>query len=128
MPLFAEGQKRRMRTLLAAGGLRGFLSNSPGLKLPLIAEMPLAEQDPTWLEPEFFPNPATSYVQIDLSYDRRWMGQSYRTIDLQGRVRMQGAITSVIHQFELKGLNKGCYLLEARRTDGVVYKTKFLKQ
>jgi hypothetical protein len=128
MTLFTEGQKRRMRTLLANGGLRGSLSNSPGLKLPLIAEMPLAEQDPTWLEPKLFPNPATSYVQIDLSYDRRWVGQSYRIIDLQGRVRMQGAITSVIHQFELTGLDKGYYLLEARRTDGVVYKTKFLKQ
>ena len=127
MTLFTEGQKRRMRSLLGVGGLRSSLLNSTGLKLPLIAEMPVAEQDPTWLEPQLFPNPATSYVQIDLSYDRRWVGQSYRILDLQGRVRQQGSIQSVIHRFELTGLGTGYYLLEARRTDGVVYKTKFLK-
>lgn len=127
MTMFTEGQKRRMRSLLAAGGLRSTLMNSNGLKLPLIAEMPAVQEDPTWLEPKLYPNPAQTFLQLDLSYDRRWVGQSFRIIDLQGRIRIQGTFTSMIQRMELGGLEKGYYLLEARRTDGVVYKTKFMK-
>lgn len=127
MTMFTEGQKRRMRSLLAAGGLRSSLMSSAGLKLPLIAEIPVAQEDPTWLEPKLFPNPAQTFVQLDLSYDRRWVGQSFRIIDLQGRTRIQGTFTSVIQRLELGNLEKGYYLLEARRVDGLVYKTKFMK-
>jgi hypothetical protein len=127
MTLFTEGQKRRMRTLFATGGVRASLLNSAGLKLPLIAEMPVAETDPTWLEPKLFPNPATNFIQLDLSYDRRWIGQTYQVVDLQGQVRVRGNFQSSIQRIDLNGLRSGYYVLEARRTDGLVYKTSFVK-
>lgn len=127
MTLFTEGQKRRMRTMLAVGGYRSTLINSIGLKLPLIAEIPVAEQDPTWLEPKLFPNPANQTLQLDLSFVARWVGQSFRIMDLQGRIRQQGTLLAKLHRFDIGGLEKGYYILEARRTDGSVYKTKFLK-
>lgn len=127
MTLFSEGQKSRMRSLLKTGGLRASLLQSVGLKTPLIAELPVADLDPTWLEPKLYPTAVTHSLQIDLSYDRRWVGQSYRIIDLQGRVRQQGNFQSAIHRFSAEGLEKGYYLLEARRTDGLVYQSKFLK-
>ncbi len=127
MTLFTEGQKSRMRSLLKSGGLRASLMQSVGLKIPLTAEMPVVEPDPTWLEPKLYPTTVTHLLQIDLSYDRRWVGQTYRIIDLQGRVRQQGNFQSTIHRFPTEGLEKGYYLLEARRTDGLVYQSKFLK-
>ena len=116
-----------MRTLFATGGIRAGLLNSVGLKLPLIAEMPVAENDPTWLEAKLYPNPATNFIQLDLSYDRRWVGQSYQVVDLQGQVRIRGNFQSSSQRIELNALRPGYYLLEARRTDGVVYKTSFVK-
>lgn len=127
MTLFTEGQKRRMRSLLSTGGMRAGLLQSAGLKLPLIAEMPVAEEDPTWLETKVFPNPATDVMQLDLTYDPRWVGQPFRVVDLQGRVRQQGSIQAKVHRLQLIGLERGYYLLEIRRADGPVYKTKFLK-
>ncbi len=127
MTLFTEGQKRRMRSLLAFGGLRSSLVKSAALQKPLLPALVVEEQDPTWLEAKLYPNPATQFMQFDLSYDRRWVGQPFRIIDLQGRVRQQSSITSTIHRFDLSQMEKGYYLLEVRRTDGLVYKTKFIK-
>lgn len=127
MTMFSEGQKQRMRMLFATGGLRASMLSSAGLKFPLIAEIPVAEADPTWLEPKVYPNPASDYLQLDLSYDRRWVGQAYQLFDMQGQVRIRGQFQSAIQRIELKGLRPGYYVLEARRTDGVVYKTSFVK-
>ena len=127
MTMFSEGQKQRMRMLFATGGLRASILSSAGLKFPLIAEIPVAEADPTWLEPKVYPNPASDYLQLDLSYDRRWVGQTYQLFDMQGQVRIRGQFQSTIQRIELKGLRPGYYVLEARRTDGVVYKTSFVK-
>lgn len=128
MTLFTEGQKRRMRSLFATGGLRSSLLNSNGLKLPLFAASITPEADPTWLEPKLYPNPAHTQIQLDLSYDRRWMGQTYQIYDMQGHVRARGQFNSLISRITISGLTSGFYLFEARRTDGVVYQTRFVKQ
>lgn len=128
MTLFTEGQKRRMRSLFATGGLRASLPSSNGLKMPLFPAALSNESDPTWLEPKLYPNPAHSQIQLDLSYDRRWMGQSYQVYDMQGQVRIRSQFSALINRIELNGLLPGYYILEARRADGEVYKTRFVKQ
>lgn len=64
-----EGQKARMRALFAGGAVRNSLLSSKGLDAPLIFEAPIPDEDPKWLEPKMYPNPATTTVTLDLSYD-----------------------------------------------------------
>lgn len=128
MTMFTEGQKLRMRSLLAAGGIRAGMMNSIGLKQPLMGALPVSATDPTWLEPKLYPNPANAQLQLDLTYDRRWIGQTYQVFDLQGRSRMRGQLPTSVTRIDLSGLMPGYYILEARRADGVIYKTTFVKQ
>jgi hypothetical protein len=74
--MFTEGQKARMRALFNTGGPRNSLLLSKGLNPPLIAESPSTTEDPKWLHPQLFPNPANNELNLDLSYDIRWMGKT----------------------------------------------------
>src|SRR6185436_7443681 len=62
MNLFTQGQKARMRTLFDQGGPRSSLLVSKGLNPPLTSEIELPEEDPKWLHPQLYPNPATTQL------------------------------------------------------------------
>lgn len=127
MNLFTKGQKARMRAMLAAGGPRNSLLTSVGLSTPLIFESPLPEEPPSWLYAKFFPNPATSQITLDMSYDVRWVGKTVSIINLHGQSVIQFAVTSRIQTIDISKLQPGMYFFAAKREDGESFKQKFIK-
>ncbi len=127
MNMFTNGQKTRMQAAFAPGGTRNSLLSSTGLSTPLIFESPLPEEDPKWLHPQFYPNPASSQLTIDLSYDIRWIGKTITLMNMQGQVIMQLPITAKVQTINTSNLKPGMYLLISKKEDGETIKQKFVK-
>lgn len=127
MNLFTVGQKARMRSLFASGGARYSMLLSTGLQAPLIYETPLPQEDPKWLHPQLFPNPAVSEVTLDLSYDVRWIGKVLQVINLQGQTVMQVPITNKIQKIAISQLKPGMYIITAKKEDGEYIREKLVK-
>ncbi len=126
--LFTLGQKQRMLSLFNNGLPRHGLLSSTGLFPPLINEIPLPEEPPKWLHPQLYPNPATSQLTLDLSYDIRWMGKVITISNAQGQLMMQVQINSKQPQIDISRLSPGLYLLTAKKDDGASIKEKFIKK
>ena len=125
--MFTEGQKARMRALFNTGGPRNSLLLSKGLNPPLIAESPSTTEDPKWLHPQLFPNPANNELNFDLSYDIRWMGKTIFVTNLQGQTVMNLSITSKNLKIDISRLQAGMYFLAAKKDDGESMKMRFIK-
>lgn len=125
--MFTEGQKTRMRTLFAVGGSRNSLLSSTGLNMPLIFETPLPDESPAWLKPHLYPNPATTTMTLDLSYDIRWMGKTIFIRNIQGQTVMTVVVTSKTQLINVSRLQPGMYFLAAKKDDGESIKKKFIK-
>lgn len=127
MNLFTQGQKAAMRSLFAQGGARHAILFSQGLNPPLISEIPLPEEDPKWLEPRLYPNPANGFVTLDLAYDPRWTGRTLQVNNLQGQTVMSMTIPSRTFRIDLSNLQAGIYFLAAKKQDGESIRIKFVK-
>jgi hypothetical protein len=127
MNLFTHGQKARMRALFAPGGPRHKLLTSTGLNPPLINLIPLPEEDPRWLHPHLYPNPATHLMTIDLAYDSRWMGKTFSVLNLQGQTMMTSVISGKSQLIDISKLQAGIYFITAKKDDGESLRLKFLK-
>jgi hypothetical protein len=126
--MFTQGQKDKMRALFAAGGPRYSLLVSKGLDLPLLSEIPVpADEDPKWLRPNLYPNPASSEMMLDLSYDIRWIGKTIFVTNLQGQNVMNVIVTSKNQRIDISRLQAGLYFLAAKKDDGESMKMKFVK-
>lgn len=125
--MFTQGQKSRMRSLFATGGARKTILSSKGLNPPLIQELPLPDDQPTWLVPKLYPNPALNQVILDLSYDARWLGKNIFVTNLQGQSVMNLIITSKKQSIELGKLPPGIYFIAAKKDDGESIKQRFIK-
>ncbi len=125
--LFTEGQKERMHALFQPGGGRNKLLYSTGLNPPLIAEIPVEEPAPRWLQPRLYPNPAASEVTIDISYDTRWIGKTLQLTNFQGQSIMQVTITARLQTISLGRLAPGVYFLSGKKEDGATIREKFVK-
>jgi hypothetical protein len=127
MNLFTVGQKERMRAMFATGGLRNSILSSKGLDLPLINESPLPTDDPKWLHPQLFPNPATHEMTLDLAYDVRWIGKILYIFNLQGQIVLQVQVSSKNQKINISKLQPGMYILQSKKDDGESLKLKFIK-
>jgi Pregnancy-associated plasma protein-A/Secretion system C-terminal sorting domain len=125
--MFTQGQKARMRALFEPGGPRSTILASKGLDIPLIFLSPLPEEDPKWLKPNLYPNPASSGMTLDLAYDIRWIGKTIFVMNLQGQNVMNVTITSKTQHIDISRLQSGVYFLAAKKDDGESMKLKFLK-
>ncbi len=125
--LFTEGQKARMRALFANGGIRNSLLSSKGLDVPLIFESPLPDEAPQWLKPNLYPNPATTSMTLDLSYDARWIGKTIFIMNLSGQTVMTVVITAKVQPINISRLQPGMYFLATKKEDGESIKQKFIK-
>lgn len=128
MNMFTQGQKNRMRSLFSAGGARQDLLASKGLNPPLIFEIPLPVQSPTWLYPKIFPLPAANSFRLDVSYDVRWIGKTLFLFNLQGQQVMQVRINSAIQENDISRLHAGIYFLRGIKEDGERINLKLVKQ
>jgi Pregnancy-associated plasma protein-A/Secretion system C-terminal sorting domain len=127
MNLFTKGQKARIHTLFQPGGFRNTLLISKGLDQPLIYETPIPEADPKWLHPQLFPNPSSSSITLDLTYDPRWIGKFIQIVNLQGQTVLQVQITGKIQQIDINKFQAGIYFLAAKKEDGESMKMSFVK-
>lgn len=127
MNLFTQGQKARMRGMFDPGGPRSSLLLSKGLNPPLSSEIELPEEDPKWLHPQLYPNPATTQLTLDLSYDTRWLGKNLKIINIQGQTIMNVTVTTKNQPIDISRLQPGVYLLAAKQDDGQSMKLKFVK-
>lgn len=125
--LFTLGQKARMQALFVPGAARYSLLSSIGLTIPLIFQSAIEEEDPAWLQPKLYPNPASTQMTLDLSYDMRWLGKNIQVINLQGQTIMTLTITSKTQQIDISRLTSGMYFLTAQKGDGEFIKQKFIK-
>jgi hypothetical protein len=125
--MFTRGQKARMRALFEPGGPRSLLLSSKGFDIPLIFQTPLPEEDPAWLRPNLYPNPAGSMMTLDLAYDTRWIGKTIFVTNLQGQSIINVVITSKNQRIDISRLQAGIYFLAAKKDDGESMKLKFIK-
>ncbi|MCX8019125.1 MAG: M43 family zinc metalloprotease [Chitinophagaceae bacterium] len=126
--LFTKGQMEKMRSLFTPGGLRSSLLQSKGLEPPLYSEIPLPEEDPKWLYPQLFPNPAYDVIHLDLTYDSRWTGKTIQLINSNGRLLSLIPVRSSLVSFSVKHLPAGVYFLRSRKEDGETLQIRFVKQ
>lgn len=125
--LFTEGQKNRMRSLFQPGGVRRAILSSRGLQLPTIMEMPLPEEAPRWLYSKVYPNPASSEITLDVSYDARWIGKQLAITNSNGQQMMQVVITSKIQTINISRLAPGIYFISGKKEDGETIRFKIVK-
>lgn len=125
--MFTLGQKMRMRALFEAGGARYSLLSSKGLNAPLIFEIPTTEEDPKWLHPKLYPNPASSTLTLDLAYDFRWVGKTIQIYNMAGQIVLKVAVTSKLQKIDINKLQPGVYTLAAKKEDGESIRLQFVK-
>lgn len=125
--MFTQGQKARMRALFNTGGARNLILSSKGLNPPLIAEASLPTEDPKWLHPQLYPNPASNEINLDLAYDIRWIGKTIFVTNLQGQSVMNVMITSKNQKIDISRLQAGMYFFAAKKDDGESMKMRFIK-
>jgi hypothetical protein len=127
MNLFTRGQKSRMQAVFSTGGARNSLVNSGGLDKPLIYESPLPLEDPRWLEVKMYPNPVTTTLYLDFSYDVRWVGKTIFVTNLVGQSVKNLSISSKIQSIDVSNFKPGIYFLAAKNDQGLSMKMKFIK-
>jgi len=97
------------------------------LDAPLFFDIPVPVEDPKWLQPKFYPNPAKNILTIDLAYDYRWIGKTIFVTNLMGQSIMNVVISSKVQTIDISRLQPGMYILAAKREDGVSIKQNFVK-
>jgi len=127
MNLFTKGQKARMLSVFASGGVRNSLLNSAGLDRPMSYESPLPDQDPRWLQVKVYPNPVSNTLYLDFSYDVRWIGKTIFITNLVGQSINNVTISAKIQTIDVTNLKPGIYFLAAKNDQGVSIKVKFIK-
>jgi hypothetical protein len=126
MNLFTLGQKARMRSLFATNGPRSSLLSSKGLLTPLIMGSQVEEPDPKWLHAQMYPNPASSELTLDLSYDVRWIGQNIHVMSITGQQVLTAQVSSRIYRLDISSLKPGVYFLQMQKP-GERFLSRFIK-
>lgn len=124
--MFTNGQKEKMRSMLAPGGYRYSLLSSQGLNEALYSNIPVEDASPKWLKINIYPNPTTTELTIDMAYDERWVGKQFVIVNMTGQVQMQKMIESKIEKIDVSQLKPGIYFIKGDK-DGEVMMKKFVK-
>ena len=126
MNMFSNGQRQRMRTMLAPGGFRYSILFSKAFGEPTVEEIVLPETSPQWLQVKIFPNPVTNQLTLNLDYDPRWIGKEFIISNMMGQVEIKNTITSTVQKIDVSRLKPGVYFIKADR-DGDKIREKFVK-
>lgn len=125
--LFTNGQKARMLASFAPGGSRYAMNSSTGLNKPTNFEIPLPDELPKWYQPQLYPNPATTEIILDISYDIRWLGALLTVSNVQGQAVIRENISAKIQRIDISRLRPGIYFIQSKKADGATIKSKFIK-
>jgi hypothetical protein len=109
MHMFTNGQRDRMMALFAAGGPRYPLLSSPAATAPP-GEPAVTPASPTIGAASLYPNPASSYVSINLT-DASQIGALLEVYNQMGQIVMATRITQTNFQLNIGGLAGGLYFI-----------------
>jgi hypothetical protein len=122
MNLFTEGQKKRMRSLFNEGGPRATLLSSKGLSRPWLEEAPLDREPAISTELKLFPNPASSEIVLDFSYDVSWIGKEINIYNANGNLMKKSIISTKTQKLLINNLSSGIYFIKAQNGDKKINK------
>jgi hypothetical protein len=122
MNLFTEGQKKRMRSLFNEGGPRATLLSSKGLSRPWLEEAPLDKEPAINTELKLFPNPASSEIVLDFSYDVSWIGKEINIYNANGNLVKKSIISTKTQKLLINNLSSGIYFIIAQNGDKKINK------
>ncbi len=126
MNLFTKGQRERMRVQFDDGGPRVSILNSRGLKDPwAVEEIPVDQPSETALK--IYPNPVTSDLVLDFSYDLNWVGKQVRLVNINGVEVRRFQIGSKTMKLDLSSLQSGIYFLQGVNDNGSKINSKLVK-
>ncbi|HEV2479215.1 MAG TPA: M43 family zinc metalloprotease [Puia sp.] len=109
MHMFTNGQRDRMMALFATGGPRYPLLSSPAATAPP-GEPAVTGASPTLSAASLYPNPASSYVSINLK-DPSQIGSLLEVYNQMGQIVMGMRITQANFQLNISGLAGGLYFV-----------------
>ena len=109
MHMFTNGQRDRMMALFATGGPRYPLLSSPAATAPP-GEPAVTTPAPTLSAPSLYPNPASSYVSINLN-DPSQIGALLEVYNQMGQIVMAMRVTQANFQLNISGLAGGLYFV-----------------
>ena len=113
--LFTTGQKEKMLALFRTGGPRNGILSSKGLGEPWTTEAPIAETPlPTATNTrfQFYPNPVSSELVLDLSYNEAWVGRTLSLCNANGTLLMQFTVTAKTQKVNVARLQPGLYFIQ----------------
>lgn len=126
MNLFTQGQKQRMLALFKPGGPRNLILSSKGLNVPWVSESPAIETPAANTQFKFYPNPATTEIILDFSYDANWMGKTISIVSMNGIVLSKTIIDSKTQKINLNQLKPGMYFIRGENNKQQI-SMKFIK-
>lgn len=116
MHMFTDGQRDRMLALFAPGGPRYPLLSSPAAIAPP-GEPGVTPATPTFSAPSLYPNPASSYVVINLP-DPSQIGDLLEVYNQMGQIVMAMRVTQSNFQLNTGGLAGGLYFIRLGNSAG----------
>ncbi len=115
MNLFTVGQKARMQTLFYEGGPRASLLSSKGLSASWVEEAPVVEIiKSSNASVKVYPNPAATFIIIQLGEDASWMGKRITFSNATGIPVKEVVLTTGTQKIWIGDLKAGVYFMQAK--------------
>jgi hypothetical protein len=111
-----------MRSLFNEGGPRATLLSSKGLNRPWLEEAPLDKEPAINTELKLFPNPASSEIVLDFSYDVSWIGKEINIYNANGNLVKKSIISTKTQKLLINNLSSGIYFIKAQNGDKKINK------
>ena len=116
MNSFSNGQKKKMRSLFALGGIRNSFLNSFACDSTLASGGPIPDDTIPVAKPRpeimLYPNPVQSEVTIQPVNDYELIGKVCSIFNVQGKRVFQQTCTSAKQKMNLSDLPSGVYILQ----------------
>ena len=123
MNLFTQGQKTKMRSLFALGGLRNSFLNSPACDSSNVEAAPLPAPVDSGLKITIYPNPFNNAVHIAANQDKDIVGKVLKLYSITGKLYLAQTIQSANTILNVNNLTSGVYILKIQgKNEEHVYK------
>lgn len=123
MNMFTEGQKSKMRSQFALGGLRNSFLNSIACDSSNAEAGPLPKPGDPALKISIFPNPFSNSVNVTSNNESNFIGKTLRLYSITGSLLLTKTIESANVVLNLPQLSSGVYVLKIQgKNEEHIYK------
>ena len=128
MNMFTVGQKNKMKSLFAKGGLKNTFLSSSGCDVGLAQAGPvLTEASSAISSVSLYPNPASSFVFVEPNSASSFVGQQVKIFDVYGNPTLSKKLNSQKNFIPIATFPNGIYFLQIQEW-GKTKMIKFVKQ